>query len=523
MKKAVGINRALVLGVVLLMAILITVIFLLIPRLHAPEPGHAPSYWPTQGWQSCSPEQQGIDSSKLAEGLQTIRAKDIDIHSLLIIRNGQVLADANFYPYDGQTVHDLASVTKSLMTTLIGIAADQGKLQLDQPMVSFFPERTIANRDARKESITVRHLASMTSGLKSLGLERDEGTLTEMQTNDDWVQFALDRPVVSEPGTQFVYDSPGMHLLSAILQKATGMTALEFAQQNLFDPLNIRDVIWPTDPQGFSRGWGDVHLYPRDAAKIGYLWLNRGRWEGRQIISSDWVANSVKVQNKTGMDDDYGYGWWIMSGGTYAEFAAVGRGGQRIHVIPDLNLILVTTGGGFNIDDVMPFLTPALINPGGPLPANPMGLANLNSALAAIVQAPAPNSVAPLPAIAKAISGQTYVLDFNPAQLKSVRLDFNDSVEAALQLTFGDNRPSSPQQVGLDGVYRLAPGDYNLPLGLRGHWVDAQTFMLERDTIANNDHATYVMTFTDNQVVIKGQETAHELGITFTGRLQNSN
>ena len=115
----------------------------------------------------------------MAEALLTMREKNIQIHSLLVVRNGDVVVDAYFYPYDGGTVHDLASVTKSVMTTLIAIAADQGKLDLDQPMVSFFPDRTIANLDARKERITVRHLASMASGLDSLGFAQDEGTLRD--------------------------------------------------------------------------------------------------------------------------------------------------------------------------------------------------------------------------------------------------------------------------------------------------------------------------------------------------------
>lgn len=412
-------------------------------------------------------------------------------------------------------------MTKSLITTLIGIAIDQGKLTLDQPMVSFFPGCKIANLDAQKEKITVRHLASMSSGLDSLGLEADEGTLTEMQANKDWIQFALDRKVVSEPGTHFVYDSPGMHLLSAILQQATGMTALEFARQNFFEPLGIQDVIWPSDPQGFTRGWGDVHLYPRDAAKLGYLWHNKGVWEGKQLVSREWVENSVKTQIKTGDEEDYGYGWWVLAGTTEGEYAAMGRGGQRIQVVPALNIIIVTTGCGFDIDDIMPFLIPALVDPNKPLPANPTGMVEFNNALAKVLQAPAPQPVTPLPDIAKAISGKAFVIDPNPIQLKTLRLDFNDSAEAKLYITFNDNSQSSPILVGLDGIYRILPGDFNLPQGFRGYWADTQTFVLEIDEIANNSHTIYRMLFQGNQVVIQGTKTAHSLSLTVKGKMQN--
>ena len=197
------------------------------------------------------------------------------------------------------------------MTTLIALAVEQGKLKLDDPMLSFFPDRTIANRHARKERISVRHLASMSSGLDCTAAN-DEQTLHEMEQSDDYVQFTLDRKMISEPGAHFVYCSPGMHMLSAILQKATGMTSLEFAQKNLFAPLGIHDVIWPADAQGISHGWGDIHIHPHDMAKIGLLWLNHGQWNGKQIVPTEWVEQSVTTQLKTGDDDDYGYGWWIV-------------------------------------------------------------------------------------------------------------------------------------------------------------------------------------------------------------------
>ena len=261
----------------------------------ASSPTSSQPYWPTQAWRSATPEEQGLDSTKLADALLTIRERGITAHSLLIIRNGRVLSDATFYPYDGKAVHEVASVTKSIMTTLIGIAADQGKLSLDDPMLSFFPDRTIANRDARKEAITVRHLSSMSSGLDCTA-EGDERTLKEMRVTEDWVQFALDRPVRCEPGKQFVYCSPAIHLLSPILQQATGMTALEFARRYLFEPLGIRDVMWLTDPQGFNRGSEGIYLHPQDMARLGYLWLNGGAWDGKQIVSRDgWRMRSSRT------------------------------------------------------------------------------------------------------------------------------------------------------------------------------------------------------------------------------------
>jgi len=494
--------RTIVIGL-LAVAILAILAIVLIPRWLKPEQAATQLYWPTQDWRTSTPEEQGFDSAKLAEGLQAIQKQHISIDSLLVIRSGYVLLDAYFYPYDDTIPHDLASVTKSVMTTLIGIAADQGKLQLDQPMVSFFPGRTIANLDARKEHITVRHLAGMMNGFESGCLAGDEPTLDAMRATPDWVQSALDRKVVREPGTGFCYDSPGMHLLSAILQESTGMTALEFARQNLFEPLGIREVIWESDPQGYTHGWGDLHLKPRDAAKLGYLWLNNGVWEGKQIVSAAWVQDSVKAQSKTGQDD-YGYGWWVSPDAYYA----MGRGGQNIKVMSSLNAVVVTTGGGFDYDQVAPFLKAALIDPGQPLPSNPEGVAHLDAVLTALVQAPDPYPLGPLPDTAKTISGKTYVFGANSADVETLSLEFNDTAEATLYMKRQGNDEIWP--IGLDGKYRLSSDG----LGLRGYWADPQTFIIE---IFQVGLSTLRLHFEDDRV----EFSSPELGLRFEGQIEN--
>ncbi|HET7091274.1 MAG TPA: serine hydrolase [Anaerolineae bacterium] len=504
-----------ILGGALALAVVALLALVLVPRLRGPEQVSTPSYWPTHGWRSSTPEEQGFDSAKLAEGLLAIRERNISIHSLMLIRNGSVFLDAYFYPYDGSTYHDLASVTKSVMTSLIGIAATQGKLNLDAPMVSFFPNRTIANRDARKERITVRHLASMSSGLDCTEAD-SERTLRQMWASRDWVQFALDRPVAWEPGTHWVYCSPGMHLLSAILQQATGMTTLEYARENLFKPLGIQDADWPADPQGYARGWGDLALHPQDAAKLGYLWLNQGNWDGQQIVSREWVTQStIGHFSGTGRKEDYGYGWWVAPADESPNyFLAAGRGGQRIQVFAEGNLIIVTTGGGFEFDQVGPYLEAAIGDPTKPLPTNPAGVAELNAALAAIVRGPAPQPVAPLPTSAQAISGKTFVFAPNPGQLRSLRLDLNASAEATVQLDLANEASPRLMGVGLDGVYRPSRG--GRPILARGQWTDASTFVLECDEGPGLNVYTLRMRFEGNRVSLEipGQGSIE-------GRLQN--
>lgn len=479
----------------------------------------APSYWPTDDWQVSTPEEEGFDSAKLADALYAMREGNVNIHSLMIIRHGNVILDAYFYPYNGETVHELASVTKSVVTTLIGIAADHGELALHDRMVSFFPERTIANRTFYKNLITVRQLSAMASGLACIA-EHDEQTLSEMSAAEDYVQFTLDLETSSFPGTHFAYCSPGMHLLSAILLEATGMTTAEYARLNLFEPLGIEEVMWDTDPQGNSDGWAGLNLHPRDVAKLGYLMLYGGQWEGKQIVSSQWVEEATRRQIKTGMGDDYGYGWWVPPPTDFVEFAAVGRGGQYIRVFPELELILVTTGNGFTLDDIGPLLVPAMVNMAEPLPPNPAGVERLSGALDYVLVPPAPHPVPSLPETARAISGKTFVFEPNALDLRTLRLDFDSSAEVRLQVTF-TNQPGQTLPVGLDGVYRMAPvGNNGLDMGLRGQWLDAQTFLFEYDQIANIDAYTLEMRFEGRRLLIESRERTHEAVTTAEGWVQ---
>jgi hypothetical protein len=255
-------------------------------------------------------------------------------------------------------------------------------------------------------------------------------------------------------------------------------------------------------------------------AKIGYLWLNKGQWDGQQVAPRDWVEASTEVQMAdTGRDDRYGYGWWITNE-EEGEYAASGRGGQRIQALPALDLLIVTTGGGVEFDDLVPFLETAVVDLEAPLPANPEGVAQLAAAVAAVAQPPAPQPVAPLPEIASQISGKTYTFEPNPLGMEWAMLSFDQTAEARLDARYTGSEQSTSAPIGLDGVYRMAAGDHGLPEGRRGAWVDPQTFVMEYDNIANNDHATFRLRFVGDRLLLSGQETAHELGIEYEGRLK---
>lgn len=472
------------------------VTLLLVLAFFLPSTTTATAHPPSGDWQTTAPESQGLDSAKLADALLAMRQAVPHLHGFLLARDGQLVVDAAFYPYDGTTPHDLASVTKSVMTTLIGIAVDQGKLSLDDPVLEFFPDHTIANRDERKERMTVGDLAGMTSGLACV-LSPGEPQLMEMLASDNWLQFSLDLPMSNEPGSTWDYCSPAMHILSAVLTASTGQSALDFAWLHLFGPLGIREVIWPTDQNGITRGWGDLHLYPRDLAKIGQLWLNGGSWNGQQLVSSGWVEASISPRSITTVDGAaYGYGWWLNTDGTAGpEPSARGRGGQYLVLFPALNALAVIIGSGdFGASDVLDVLTPALVDPTGAIPTNPDGEARLAETLLTLADGPDPATVVPLPDIALAVTGRTYGVDDNWLGLTWFRMDFDGSNEATFSFQLEGASGPTTVPVGLDGRFRLVPGDYGYPLGLRGTWRDEDTFRLEYDTIANN-HA-YLLDFT---------------------------
>jgi CubicO group peptidase (beta-lactamase class C family) len=469
-----------------------------------------PAYWPTNGWRHSSPEAQGMDSKALAEAFDFVRDHRTPIHSLTIVRNGYLVLDAYFWPFQEGQLHDLASVTKSVTSTLAGIAIGNHKFAgVTQSLSSIFGDRAIANLDDRKARVTLETLLTMTSGLDCRA-ERGELTLSQMMATTNWIQFMLDLPMRDEPGTRFEYCSGGMHVLSGAITKATGLSALDFARQNLFGPLGIQNVAWPADDQGVSHGWGDLHLEPRDMAKLGYLWLNGGRWEDRQLVPKEWMGAATRTQSHPASNNgqQYGYGFWIYPDRRPSEFEALGRGGQRISIIPERNLIVVFTGGEFEPGDIGAFIGRS-IKSDQPLPEDATGAARLATAIQNAKSAPRPVlSASPL---AKVISGRRYTVAANPLDLKSFVLTFSGTAIAQLQLELRD-RSDGPRPVGLDGVPRVSTGGrFGLPVSVNGAWESDSTFVIEYNEIANINTYRFRLTFSGRNVEVDMTERSRAI------------
>jgi len=297
-----------------------------------------------------------------------IRNQNATIDSVVVVRHGYVVLEE--YPdafYDQNTTHQLFSVTKSFCSALIGIALKEGFIDsTEHKIVDFFPNRTIANLDSRKQNITLEHLLSMTSGLPwdewtyPYGDSRND--VTRIWSSWDAVQFVLDRPMVGEPGTEWVYNSGGSHLLSAIINETTDTGTLAFAEEHLFNPLGISSVFWATDNQLIPWGFAYLQLRPLDMAKFGYLYLNNGTWDGQQIVPSEWVAKSTESLALGWGGWGYGYQWWIHP--TARIYEARGYMGQYIIVVPDYDMVVVFTASilaGPNPEELLyDFILPAV-------------------------------------------------------------------------------------------------------------------------------------------------------------------
>ena len=465
-------------------------------------PPVAPDYWPTQAWRISTPEAQGVDSGLLAQAVDLIREQGLAVDSLLIVRHGYVVLDAYFYPYTADRLHDVASVTKSVTSTLTGIAIEEGLIDgLDAPLAGFFPEVTSLSSDPRKARITIRDLVSMSSGLRC-GYEPGEVELQAMLETPNWVHSVLDLPMAAEPGREFAYCSGNSHLLSAIIGHRAHSTTLEFAQRKLFVPLGIHKVVWPTDPQSVNRGWGELQMTPRDLAKIGFLFLHRGRWEDRQILSSDWVEHATRAQIGVSKKDvDYGYGWWALKGKYAGLYEAQGRGGQFVTVAPARDVVVVFTGGFYDREQIAPLLL-AAIKSDGPLPENPLARAQLERSLAAATRAPEPLPVPPLPSRARAISGQTYRFGKNPLGLETFALHFDRLDEATFTLVSCAGRFVMP--VGLDAVYRFSEtSPSGLAAGLKGMWRSEYEFVLRYDEMAGPNTFVLYLDFEDDRINVR--------------------
>jgi CubicO group peptidase (beta-lactamase class C family) len=286
----------------------------------------------------------GLDSLLLAEAVRQGEAMP-RLRTLLVARHGELALEHRFRGPALTAPANVKSVSKSVLSAVVGIAIEEGHLgDVAQPVAPFFrrhvPAAAAHDGDDPRARITVGHLLSMQSGLESTS-GRNYGAWVSSR---DWVRYAITRPVVAEPGTARIYSTGNSHLLAAVVTQATGQNLWAYTRSRLAEPLGTTLPRWPADPQGIYFGGNEMRMTPRAMLAFGEMYRNGGRHEGRQIVPHDWVAASLKPQvgaRRTG--EGYGYGWFISSVRGYPMYYAWGYGGQFIFVVPSLELTVVTT------------------------------------------------------------------------------------------------------------------------------------------------------------------------------------
>jgi CubicO group peptidase (beta-lactamase class C family) len=310
--------------------------------------GHS-KFFPDKIWDVSVPEKQGMDSEVLLD----MYKKYNDDGIILIIKNGYLVSNYN-QEYLNKDLHHIFSCTKSIISSLIGIARIEGYIKnVDQKVLSFFPDNKVNNLDDRKKNLTLYHLLTMTSGFEWYDSPDDIDSVNMSLTND-WAGYVLNKPMLSEPGKEWYYNSGCSQLLSIILTKTTGVSAYDYAKKKIFDPLGITNVQWEKDPQGNSTGGWGLYLTSFDLAKIGYLYLREGKWKDKQIVPKEWVLDSTRNHFTLGTSYDnnlngfvYGFQWWIYTDLPYQAYKAWGAyetEAVEIIIIPDLDLDIVLTG-----------------------------------------------------------------------------------------------------------------------------------------------------------------------------------
>jgi CubicO group peptidase (beta-lactamase class C family) len=459
------------------------------------------SHLPDDDWRLSTPEAQGVDSRKLLEMFQDIKAKGgSDLHSILIVKNGCLITESYLPPYHKETLHNLKSATKSILSALVGIALEKKYLRsLDQKVSEFYPEYV---SDPQKKEITLRHLLTMTAGL---AWSYDQETASPMSPND--LESWRTVPMRASPGEKFEYNTMLAHMMSAVLTKASGKSTKEFADSFLFGPLGISDVQWTKDNKGIYLGGAELFLRPRDMAKFGLLYLKKGVWNGQQVVPGEWVEESTSPKLTIAPDlhyavaIKYGYWWWIPAQG----YQARGYNGQYIIVRPDLKMVVVVTSE--NQGAIFQYLDPYIfqaVSSKGPLLPNPQAARALNR-LVDELERPLAQTVGPMPGIATKVAGKKYALEPNKMGMQSFVLSFKDARECMMRVTMRDQILEFP--VGLDGNFRIVDTGISLSnsseqsrVASKGSWVNDETFVFKFHILGDVVTQTFSMKFTGADV-----------------------
>jgi len=364
-----------------------------------------------------SPEAQGVSSSALLAFVEEADKSIESMNSFMLVRHGHVVAEGWWSPYSAEAPHSLYSLSKSFTSTAVGLAIAEGKLSLDDEVLKFFPEDAPAEPSKNLKAMRVSDLLRMSTGQQ-----------TEPPRPNDkvWTKTFLAHPVPFKPGTHFLYNTSATYILSAIVQKATGMTVLDYLKPRLFEPLGITHPTWEASPQGISTGGYGLSIRTEDIASFGQLYLQKGEWHGKQLVPKSWVEAATSRQTSNGSspasdwDQGYGYQFWRSRHGAYRGDGAFG---QYCIVLPEQDAVIAITSGVKDMQAVLNLvwekLLPALKS--APLGTDDEARAKLESTLKGLTLKPEQGSAAP-----PKVASKKFVFPTNGRKLESITIESGD-------------------------------------------------------------------------------------------------
>lgn len=453
-----------------------------------------------------APEAQGVSSAGLLNFINAVEAKQLNVHSLMVLRHGQVVAEGWWAPYAPNLKHTLYSLSKSFTSTAVGMAVAEKRLTVEDKVISFFPNDLPATVSENLAAMRVKDLLTM-----STGHDKEPA----VRTTENWAKSFLAQPVEHKPGTHFVYNSIATYMLSAIVQKLTGKTLLTYLTPRLFEPLGITGADWEVDPQGINTGGWGLRIKTEDIARFGQLYLQKGVWQGKQLLSPEWISDATRfeIQSTGGgtrpkdandWQQGYGYQFWRCR---HDAFRGDGAYGQYCIVMPKEDMVIAMTSEtsdmGAILDQVWEHILPAV---------KPGKLASAASEQTALTQKlttlalPLPNVKSTSPIVAQ-IDAKTYAIADNPLNIKTVWLNFGKDGGI---LKIQDDRGEHPINCGLGRWIEretdlsalplkltptLIPGETKTKVAASGTWTDDNTFVVTLRFIETAHYETITCRF----------------------------
>ncbi len=448
-----------------------------------------------------TPEAQGVPSAAVLAFLDDAERLALGLHSLMLVRRGQVIAEGWWEPYQSTAPHMLYSLSKSFAATAAGLAAAEGFLSLDDAVLSFFPAEAPTDPGPHLAAMRVRHLLSMSTG-------HDQDTTGSLRAapDGDWVRAFLALPVGHAPGTHFVYNSGATYLVSAIVQKATGQTLLDFLGPRLFGPLGIADPTWESSPQGINVGGWGLSITTEDIARFGLLYLQNGKWDDVQLLPAGWVAEATTAQVSNGDDPDsdwaqgYGFQFWRCR---HDAFRGDGAFGQFCVVLPEQEAVVAITAGSNDMGGILRLVWEHLLPAMAPgiLETDPAAQDALRRRLAAL-SLPAPVGEA-VSQHAASVSGRTYTFRANADdehRIETARWDFGqDGAAVTIEAAGVVHRIEASASAWRRGMTTFGAEEARA-VGVRGAWAAEDTYVLTAYFSETPYAVTLTARFTDDMV-----------------------